>query len=67
MDILESLWVDFRKITDKFFLGQTSLRVTSFCSFYLPHMEYEGSIGLVSRKMKKIFGDFNFFGLFIYK
>jgi hypothetical protein len=21
-------------------------------SFYLPHMEYEGSIGLVSRKMK---------------
>jgi hypothetical protein len=23
--------------------------------FYLPHMEYEGSIGFVSRKMKKIY------------
>jgi hypothetical protein len=27
----------------------TLARVTSF---YLPHMEYEGSIGLVTRKMK---------------
>jgi hypothetical protein len=25
------------------------------CHFYLPHMEYEGSIGLVSRKMKIFF------------
>jgi hypothetical protein len=27
--------------------------VFKFTIFYLPHMEYEGSIGLVSRKMKK--------------
>jgi hypothetical protein len=35
--------------------------------FYLPHMEYEGSIGLVSRKMKKKFADFHFLGLFMNK
>jgi hypothetical protein len=28
-------------------------------------MEYEGSIGLVSRKIKKKIADFNFFGLFM--
>jgi hypothetical protein len=30
-------------------------------------MEYEGSIGLVSRKMKKIIADFHVLGLFIAK
>jgi hypothetical protein len=29
--------------------------------FYLPHMEYEGSIGLVSRKMKKKITGFSSF------
>jgi hypothetical protein len=33
-------------------------------TFYLPHMEYKGSIGLVSRKMKNIFADIHIFGLF---
>jgi hypothetical protein len=28
--------------------------------FYLPHMEYEASIGLVTRKMKKKIADFHF-------
>jgi hypothetical protein len=34
-----------------------TLEVSNYFSicFYLPHMEYEGSIGLVSRKMKKFF------------
>jgi hypothetical protein len=31
--------------------------------FYLPHMEYEGSIGLVMGKMKKNIADFQVFGL----
>jgi hypothetical protein len=35
--------------------------------FYLPHMEYEINIGLVSRKMKKIIADFHVLGLFIAK
>jgi hypothetical protein len=30
-------------------------------------MEYEGSIGLVSRKMKKIIADFHVLGLFMTK
>jgi hypothetical protein len=28
-------------------------------SFHLPHMEYKGSIGLLSRKMKKFFAHFH--------
>jgi hypothetical protein len=36
-------------------------------SFYLPLMEYEASIGLVSRKMKKKIADFHFLGLFMNK
>jgi hypothetical protein len=35
--------------------------------FYLPHMEYEGSIGLVMRKMKFFFADFHFLGPFMNK
>jgi hypothetical protein len=34
------------------FLG---VQKRSMILFYLPHMEYEGSIGLVSRKMKIFF------------
>jgi hypothetical protein len=33
-------------------------------TFYLPHKKYEGSIGLVARKMKKIIADFHVLGLF---
>jgi hypothetical protein len=41
--------------------------MTNF-DFYLPHMKYEGSIGLVSRKMKKkIIADFQVLGLFMTK
>jgi hypothetical protein len=29
--------------------------LTSAFDFYLPHMEYEGSIGLVTRKMKNFY------------
>jgi hypothetical protein len=29
-------------------------------TFYLPHMEYEGSVGFVSRKMKKKIADLIF-------
>jgi hypothetical protein len=36
-----------------------------FDGFYLPHIEYEGSIGLVSRKLKKMLADFHFSGLFM--
>jgi hypothetical protein len=36
-------------------------------SFYLPHMEYVGSIGLVLRKLNFFIADFNFFGLFMNK
>jgi hypothetical protein len=32
--------------------------------FYLPHMEYEGSIGFVSRKMKKFYCWFSRFRTF---
>jgi hypothetical protein len=35
------------------YIRNLSFRFTK--PFYLPHMEYEGSIGLVMRKMKKIF------------
>jgi hypothetical protein len=36
--------------------------------FYLPHMEYEGSIGLATGKMKKnFFAYFHFLGLFMTK
>jgi hypothetical protein len=36
--------------------------------FYLPHnMDYEGSIGFVSRKMKKIIADFHVLGIFMAK
>jgi hypothetical protein len=35
--------------------------------FYFSHMEYEGSIGLVTRKMDFFFADFNFLGLFMEK
>jgi hypothetical protein len=33
----------------------------------MPHMEYEGSIGLVMRKMKKKIADFQFLGPFMNK
>jgi hypothetical protein len=36
------------------------------CHFYLPHMEFEGSIGFVSRKMI-FFADFHLLGLFMVK
>jgi hypothetical protein len=35
--------------------------------FYLSHMEYEGSIGFVSRKWKKFIADFHVWGLFMAK
>jgi hypothetical protein len=35
--------------------------------FYLPHMEYEGSIGFVTEKMKKNIADFHVLGLFMAK
>jgi hypothetical protein len=35
--------------------------------FYLPHMEFEGSIGKVMRKMKKKIANFHFLGLFMNK
>jgi hypothetical protein len=35
--------------------------------FYLPHMEYEGSIGFVMRKMKIFIADFHVLGLFMAK
>jgi hypothetical protein len=35
--------------------------------FYLPHMEYEGSIGFVSRKRKIFIADFHVLGLFMAK
>jgi hypothetical protein len=34
-------------------------------AFYLPHMEYEGSIGFVMRKMKIFIADFHVLGLFM--
>jgi hypothetical protein len=38
----------------------------SALDFYLPHMEYEGSFGFVSRKMKKkIIAAFHVLGLFM--
>jgi hypothetical protein len=37
-----------------------------FCLvFYLPHMEYEGSIGFVMRKINFFFADFHVLGLFM--
>jgi hypothetical protein len=35
--------------------------------FYLPHMEYEGSIGFATGNKKKIIADFHVLGLFIPK
>jgi hypothetical protein len=35
--------------------------------FYLPHIEYEGSIGFVPRKMKNFIADFHVLGLFMVK
>jgi hypothetical protein len=40
---------------------------TSESGFYLLHMEYGGSIGFVSRKMKKIISIFYVLGLFMAK
>jgi hypothetical protein len=34
-------------------------------SFHVPHMEYEGSIGLVSIKMIFLIADFHVLGLFM--
>jgi hypothetical protein len=34
-------------------------------AFYLPHMEYEGSFGFVSTKMKIFIADFHVLGLFM--
>jgi hypothetical protein len=36
------------------------------CNFYLPHMEYEGSIGLLSRR-KNFIAYFHVLGVFIAK
>jgi hypothetical protein len=44
-------------------LGQGIVGAVSF--FYLPHMEYEGSIGFVSRKMN--IADFHVLGFFMTK
>jgi hypothetical protein len=38
-----------------------------FVLFYLPHMEYEGSIGFVSRKMNFFIADSHVLGLFMAK
>jgi hypothetical protein len=35
--------------------------------FYLPHIEYEGGIGLATGKMKIFFAYFHFLGLFMTK
>jgi hypothetical protein len=35
--------------------------------FYLPHMEYEGSIGFVMKNMKFFIADFHDLGLFMAK
>jgi hypothetical protein len=43
------------------------INLESLHRFYLPLMEYEGSIGLVMRKMKKKIADFHFLGLFMNK
>jgi hypothetical protein len=52
----EKLFSDFQKVPN------------SSIHFYLPHMEYEGSIGLVMRKMKKqFFADFHFLGAIMNK
>jgi hypothetical protein len=32
---------------------RSKIKMASNCHFYLPHMEYKGSIGLVSRKIEK--------------
>jgi hypothetical protein len=40
---------------------------TGIVTFYLPHMEYEGSIGLVTGKIKKIIDDFYVLVLFMAK
>jgi hypothetical protein len=40
---------------------------TNSFPFYLPHMEYEGNIGFLAGKMKKIIADFHVLGLFIAK
>jgi hypothetical protein len=42
-----------------------SRKFQNFSDFYLPHMEYERSIGFVSRKMKIIIADFHVLGLFM--
>jgi hypothetical protein len=49
--------------TTKTLISNFSLFAYSY-SFYLPHMEYEGSIGLLSRKMKIFFCLFSFFRTF---
>jgi hypothetical protein len=36
----------------------------AFPYFYLSHMEYEGSIGLLSRKMEEKIAEFHILGLF---
>jgi hypothetical protein len=51
--------------------GRPKFPILSFLSvgwltFYLPHMEYEGSIGFVSKKMEKI-ADFHVLGIFLAK
>jgi hypothetical protein len=42
-------------------------RVGQITHFYLPHMGYEESIGLLSKKIKQNCAPFNFLGLFMTK
>jgi hypothetical protein len=49
-----------KKLSVKLNFGEITL-------FYSPQMEYEGSIGIVSRKMKKIYCRFSRFRTFIAK
>jgi hypothetical protein len=50
----------------KSFLADIAYGCLTLIHFYLPHMEYEGSIGLVTRKMKKK-ADFHVLGFFMAK
>jgi hypothetical protein len=50
------------------FLDNFQRKMLKSSVFYLPHMEYEGSIGFVMRKMKKKnIADFHVLGLFVGK
>jgi hypothetical protein len=48
-------------------LGKFHLLTEEFEPFYLPHMEYEGSIGLVTENIKIFIAYFNVLGPLIAK